>query len=126
MYNRSEIMKKAWEGFKSMRRQGSKTYTFAQALKYAWMMAKKAVENAAKEASKEVSKIKFDGFAVLNGFSFKLWEKEVSTNKTIRRIYINSNGSNKGGYIDITNGIDIFASGSAASAARQFISLYKI
>lgn len=114
-YNKSEIMKAAWASYRSMHRQSKlSTYTFAMALKHAWMMAKKAIEKA--------SKISFTGFASFSGYTFKLWEKN-----DIRRIYINAKNSNKGGYIAlIGDTVKIVANGSASFAAREFLDTYEI
>lgn len=118
-YNRSEIMKAAWNGYRAMKHVHG--YTFGMALKHAWMMARKNAEKAAAEASKQT----FDGYAVVNGYSFRLWEKEVAPRKTIRRIYINSGNSNKGGFIDLDT-MAIRANGTAASVARTFLDQYNV
>lgn len=63
-YNKSEIMKKAWEIFRLCNSPALKTclpYTFSEALKYAWAEAKKAAEKAEKIA--EAMKKKIVGFA---------------------------------------------------------------
>ena len=118
-YNKSEIMKAAWNGYRAMKQVHG--YTFGMALKHAWMMAKKNADKAEAEASKKA----FDGFAVVNGYTFRLWEKEVAPRKTIRRIYINSGNSNKGGFIDLDT-MAIRANGTAASVARNFLAQYTV
>ena len=118
-YNKSEIMKAAWNGYRAMKQVHG--YTFGMALKHAWMMARKNAEKAAAEASKQT----FDGCAVVNGYTFRLWEKEVAPRKTIRRIYINSGNSNKGGFIDLDT-MAIRANGTAASVARTFLAQYTV
>ena len=84
-------------------------------------MARKNAEKAAADASKQT----FDGYAVVNGYTFRLWEKEVAPRKTIRRIYINSGNSNKGGFIDLDT-MAIRANGTAASVARTFLAKYTV
>ena len=118
-YNKSEIMKAAWDGYRAMKNVHG--YTFGMALKHAWMMAKKNADKAEAEASKKA----FNGFAVVNGYTFRLWEKEVAPRKTIRRIYINSGNTNKGGYIDMDT-MAIRANGTAASVARSFLAQYTV
>ena len=118
-YNRSEIMKAAWNGYRAMKHVHG--YTFGMALKHAWMMARKNAERAAAEASKQ----QFDGMAVVNGYTFRLWEKEIAPDRTLRRIYINSNCSNVGGYIDLDT-MAVRAHGTAASVARAFLAQYTV
>ena len=117
--NKSEIMKAAWNGYRAMKHVHG--YTFGMALKHAWMMAKKNADKAEAEASKKA----FDGFASVNGYTLRLWEKEVAGGKMIRRIYINSGNSNKGGYIDLET-MAIRANGTAASVARSFLAQYTV
>lgn len=94
-YNKSEIMKNAWE---ISRRWTARGLTFGQCLEKAWAEAKKAAQNAAAYAITKFEdgmEITVDGYTrVLNR-----WTKYGND-----RIYVNG-GSRKGeGYIDLKNG----------------------
>lgn len=106
MYNKSEIMKNAW----NIRR--TKNVSMSSALKEAWAVAKKP------------SKPVFDGYAEMDGFTFNLWE-----NYGLRRIYVNNytgrNKKNSGGYINLDN-MAIAATGCVKDAARKFLDTYQV
>lgn len=90
-FNKSEIMTKAWEMFKST------VLTFSECLKRVWANAKQAVANAALIGIKFV-----DGMDItVNGYTRVLnrWTKNGHD-----RVYING-GSRKGdGYVDLKTG----------------------
>lgn len=94
MYNKSEIMTKAWEMFKSY---SARALTFGECLKRVWANAKQAVANAALIGIKFV-----DGMDItVNGYTRELrrWTKNGHD-----RVYVNG-GSRKGdGYVDLKTG----------------------
>ena len=94
-YNRSEIMKNAWEIRRSYNARG---LTFGECLKRAWEKAKTAIANAAQLAAMTGKKfvngmeITFDGYTR----TLSRWTKGG-----MDRVYING-GSRRGeGYIDL-------------------------
>lgn len=93
-YNRSEIMKRAWEIRKSY---SSRALTFGQCLKRAWEEAKTKYQNSL------VPKEFVDGMEItVDGCTrtLKRWTKNG-----FDRIYING-GCRKGdGFVDIKNGV---------------------
>ena len=98
-YHKSEIMKAAWKHYRSMVkcfkecRGSNATYSFSEALRFAWKEAKK---NAAIEELIQSHKEFQDGMTVQNGAGFDL-ELKRWTKYGKDRIYI----GNECGYYDI-------------------------
>lgn len=126
-YNKSEIMKNAWNLVRTL------GMTMSEALRKAWADAKTTLE-----------KVVFEGFAKViihkngktnpyigteydsesNYLTFKLWEKGNN-----RRIYINDYKRRSCGYIDLNNNnviVDAAGYCSAYETAQWFLSNYAI
>ena len=100
-YNRSEIMKAAWE---LRRSYFARALTFAECLKRAWAKAKEEMTAAAEMAKVEGQKfadgmeITFDGYTAI----LRRWVKGNHD-----RIYLNVPNSRKNyGYVDLKNQAD--------------------
>ena len=120
MFDRSKIMKKAWNMKKDLLCRNISA-TFSDCLRKAWAIAKAEALREEKAASKLI----FDEKADMDGFRFILWEKHG-----LRRIYINNytghNKNNRGGYIDLDHGNSIVAVGCVKSAAKRFLDTYRV
>lgn len=109
-YNRSEIMKKAWELFRGKLNRSS----FSTCLMMAWKIAKAAAERETFTGKKIVS---------LMGYGFSFWKGGRN-----RRVYINGTRTH-GSYIDL-NTMKAVLSGKAdpylVTAAECFLAKYEI
>lgn len=120
-YNRSKIMKKAWEMFRLAKANNWKR-TFGECLQVAWRLAKEARVEAERNANDATI---FTGKKAVSfeGFTFRFWQGGKN-----RRIYIN--GYHDGGaYIDLAdNRIVTFRKtwDSAVKAAECFLAKYEI
>ena len=114
-YNLSEIMKHAWRIVKS----NCVGNTMSNALKIAWVAAKRNLKAAARETQRKT----FDGYERIGDFAFSLWEKYGK-----RRIYIQNHASrnwrNESGYIDLDHDNRIVATGPVKMAAYDFLAAY--
>ena len=123
-YNRSEIMKKAWEFFRMAKVNNWKhTFrTFGECLRVAWRLAKEARVEAERKA-KEATIFTGKKAVSFEGFTFRFWQGGKN-----RRIYIN--GYHDGGaYIDLAdNRIVTFRKtwDSAIKAAENFMKRFEI
>lgn len=120
-YNKSEIMKKAWEMFR-LAKANNWNRTFGECLRAAWRLAKEAHAEAERKA-KEATIFTGKKAVSFEGFTFRFWQGGKN-----RRIYIN--GYHDGGaYIDLAdNMIVTFRKtwDSAVKAAESFMKSFEI
>ena len=91
-YNRSEIMKRAWELYRTYRRWER---TFAWCLTKAWA-----------EANQEASENVYNGVDFVNGMEITMNDVTCTLNRWSKygmdRVYINRNGK-RDGYVDLVS-----------------------
>lgn len=131
-YNKSEVMKRAWEMYKASKcypLDNTHTYKgviyvarntpFAFFLHMAWFSAKQEAERAEEHAKRVENKTVFTGRETYkngwNSADFCLWE-----NYGKRRIYING-GRKLSGYIDLNADNKIVGNAAAKELAESFL-----
>lgn len=91
-YNRSEIMKRAWELYRTFRRWGD---SFGKCLTMAW-----------KEAKQEAADNAYNGVEFANGMEITMNDVTCTLNRWTKcgmdRVYINRNGK-RDGYVDLVS-----------------------
>lgn len=129
-YNRSEIMKNAWGMYNFEKKEcgyrgREMNKSFGYFLRMAWIGAKNAAAAAEREAARKAelaelsqNKNQFSGKAIIDGYSFRLWE-----NYGKRRIYIGNNGA----FIDCDNNNSICSKNSdTIRVAEKFLASYAL
>lgn len=109
-YNKSEIMKMAW----NLYRTTMKTNRFGTCLREAWVVAKAAANKEQFTGKKAVE---------LDGYSFRFWQGGAN-----RRIYINGRRAD-GSYVDLNTGKRVIsrrAWNDIGPAIEKFFAHYEI